>query len=115
MAAAQYMEGQVGWLTVEGTEIDNAVMQAGDNDYYLRRNEYGEDDVWGWTANDGHITVNVAPIDSFNRVPTNYLTNAEGDYVYDLVIVGASAYSEPDISGAAAWALADYIGEDTAF
>ena len=46
-AAAQYMEGQVGWLTVEGTEIDNAVMQAGDNDYYLRRNEYGEDDVWG--------------------------------------------------------------------
>jgi putative sortase B len=41
------MEGQVGRLTVEGTEIDNAVMQAGDNDYYLRRNEYGEDDVWG--------------------------------------------------------------------
>ena len=46
-AEAQYMEEQVGWLTVEGTEIDNAVMQAGDNDYYLRRNEYGEDDVWG--------------------------------------------------------------------
>ena len=48
------------------------------------------------------------PIDSFNRIPTNYLTNAEGDYIYDLVIVGASAYNEPDISGAAAWALADY-------
>ena len=41
------MEGQVGWLTVEGTEIDNAVMQAGDNDYYLRRTWLGESDVWG--------------------------------------------------------------------
>ena len=69
----------------------------------------------GWANNGCHITLDAIPIDNFNRVPTNYLTNAEGDYVYDLVIVGASAYSEPDISGAAAWALADYIGEGYGF
>lgn len=39
--------GQVAWLTVPGTEIDNAVMQAEDNDYYLRRDETGTDDIWG--------------------------------------------------------------------
>lgn len=38
---------QVAWLTVLGTEIDNAVMQAEDNDYYLRRDETGTDDIWG--------------------------------------------------------------------
>lgn len=38
---------QVAWLTVPGTEIDNAVMQAEDNDYYLRRDETGTDDIWG--------------------------------------------------------------------
>ena len=69
----------------------------------------------GWANNGCHIMLDAIPIDNFNRVPTNYLTNAEGDYVYDLVIVGASAYSEPDISGAAAWALADYIGEGYGF
>lgn len=41
------LEGQVGWLKVDGTDIDDAVMQAEDNDYYLRRNEYGKDDIWG--------------------------------------------------------------------
>ncbi|MBQ4093431.1 MAG: class B sortase [Oscillospiraceae bacterium] len=37
----------VGWLTVDGCEIDNRVFQAADNDYYLRRDEQGEYDVWG--------------------------------------------------------------------
>lgn len=37
----------VGWLKVSGCEIDNRVFQAGDNDYYLRRSETGETDVWG--------------------------------------------------------------------
>ena len=36
-----------GWLTVTGCEIDNRVFQSVDNDYYLRRNENGEYDVWG--------------------------------------------------------------------
>lgn len=34
--AAQY-PGMAGWLRQEGTGIDYPVMQAGDNDYYLRR------------------------------------------------------------------------------
>lgn len=38
---------QAAWLTVPGTEIDNAVMQAEDNDYYLRRDEMGTDNIWG--------------------------------------------------------------------
>lgn len=37
----------VGWITVEGCDIDNRVFQGKDNDYYLRRNEKGEHDVWG--------------------------------------------------------------------
>lgn len=32
----------VAWLTVPGTNIDGPVQQAGDNEYYLRRNELGE-------------------------------------------------------------------------
>lgn len=35
------------WLAIPGTDIDAAVMQAEDNNYYLRRNEAGEDDIWG--------------------------------------------------------------------
>ena len=69
----------------------------------------------GWAANGCHITIDTASIEAFNRIPTAVLTNAEGDYVYDLVIVGSAAYMEPDISGAAAWALADYIGEGYGF
>lgn len=37
----------VGWLTVDGCEIDNRIFQYDDNDYYLRKNEQGEYDVWG--------------------------------------------------------------------
>lgn len=37
----------VGWLTLEGCGIDEPVLQSFDNDYYLRRNEAGEEDVWG--------------------------------------------------------------------
>lgn len=35
------------WLTFPGTEIDGPVMQAEDNEYYLRRNEKGKIDTWG--------------------------------------------------------------------
>lgn len=37
----------IGWLKLEGCEIDNRVFQCGNNDYYLRLNEAGEYDVWG--------------------------------------------------------------------
>lgn len=32
----------VAWLTIPNTEIDEGVVQAGDNEYYLRRNMYGK-------------------------------------------------------------------------
>lgn len=37
----------VGWLTVDGCEVDNVVFQGEDNDEYLRVNDEGESDVWG--------------------------------------------------------------------
>ena len=37
----------VGWLTLDGCEIDDRVMQSNDNDFYLRRNEEGRYSVWG--------------------------------------------------------------------
>lgn len=69
----------------------------------------------GYTPNGGHITIDKAPIDSFNRIPNSYLTNAEGDYIYDAVIIGAATLDEPDLSGAAAWALRDYIADGYGF
>ena len=51
----------VGWLTLPGCAIDDPVMQAADNDKYLRRKEFSADyDVWGCyfldyiNVNDGH-------------------------------------------------------------
>lgn len=37
----------VGWLTVPGMNIDYPVMQNEDDEYYLHRNFYGEDDKYG--------------------------------------------------------------------
>lgn len=62
-----------------------------------------------------NIRVTRVPLDKFNQVPQSYLTDAEGNYIYDLVIVGACTNAEPDISGAAAWALKDYIDKGYGF
>lgn len=37
----------VAWLQVPNTDINNSVVQAIDNNYYLRRNEQKEDDAYG--------------------------------------------------------------------
>ena len=37
----------VGWLTIDGCEVDNLVFQSVDNSYYLRKNEEGRYSVWG--------------------------------------------------------------------
>lgn len=37
----------VAWLSIPNTDINNAVMQGDDNDYYLRRDENREHDVYG--------------------------------------------------------------------
>ena len=37
----------VGWLTVDGCEVDNRIFQAADNNKYLRVDEDGNYDVWG--------------------------------------------------------------------
>lgn len=41
------LPGAVGWLEFAGTTIDDVVMQAQDNEYYLRRDETGQQSVWG--------------------------------------------------------------------
>lgn len=43
----QNNEDTVGWLTVPGTTIDEVVVQAPDNDYYLRRNNMKQSDFNG--------------------------------------------------------------------
>lgn len=37
----------VGWVKIEGTDINNSVLQSYDNAYYLRRNERRQYDVYG--------------------------------------------------------------------
>ena len=37
----------VGWLKLDGCDIDNLVFQSVDNSYYLRKNEEGRYSVWG--------------------------------------------------------------------
>lgn len=69
----------------------------------------------GYIDNGCHITIDKALIDSFNKQPDSYLKNAEGDYIYDLVVVGTQVLAAPDISGAAAWALRDYMTEGYGF
>lgn len=36
-----------GWLTVEGTQIDNVILQADDNEYYLDKDFYGNRNIAG--------------------------------------------------------------------
>ncbi|MEG0305524.1 MAG: hypothetical protein RR635_07515, partial [Oscillospiraceae bacterium] len=62
-------------------------------------------------GNGTHITVDSIQIDTFNKVPLSYLTDSEGNYKYDLVAVGVCTDAEPDISGAATYALQEYINE----
>ena len=42
----------VGYLKVNNTNIDYPVVQYTDNDYYLKKNFYGEDDKNGWVYMD---------------------------------------------------------------
>jgi len=53
------------WLTVDGVDIHDPVMQANDNNFYLNHNELGVEDKWGcyyFTANN-----NVSSIQDFDR------------------------------------------------
>ncbi len=45
--AAQKNRDVVGWLYIPGTDINNSVLQAFDNSYYIRRNEQRQDDIYG--------------------------------------------------------------------
>lgn len=47
-----------GWLTVEGTNIDNVIVQADDNDYYLDKDFYGNRNIAGQIYIDYRCTAN---------------------------------------------------------
>lgn len=89
------------WVPNTGRSFYNAFLRTALND--------------GWAADDCHITVDTVPADTFNKVPLSYLTNAEGDYIYDLFIWGSATMEVPDLSGAAAWALQDYLSKGYGF
>lgn len=89
------------WVPNTGRSFYNAFLRTALND--------------GWAADDCHITVDTVPTDTFNKVPLSYLTNAEGDYIYDLFIWGSATMEIPDLSGAAAWALQDYLAKGYGF
>ncbi|MEG0304322.1 MAG: hypothetical protein RR635_01365 [Oscillospiraceae bacterium] len=67
------------------------------------------------TVSGVNISVDQVQIQVFNKIPTSYLTDAEGNYIYDLVAIGAYTDAEPDISGAAAWELKEYVNEGYGF
>ena len=46
-AATSANHDTVGWLKINGTEINNSVVQAHDNTYYLRRNERKQESTYG--------------------------------------------------------------------
>ena len=62
-----------------------------------------------------NIRVSKTKYDVFNRNADYMLTDAEGNYIYDLVAVGAYTDQEPDLSGKAAWALQRYVKEGYGF
>lgn len=43
----EYSDNMVGWLQVDGVDVDDALVQYSDNEYYLKHNEYDENDIWG--------------------------------------------------------------------
>ena len=46
-AATSANHDTVGWLKINGTEINNSVVQSHDNTYYLRRNERKQESTYG--------------------------------------------------------------------
>lgn len=49
----------VGWITVNGTEIDYPIVRTTDNGYYLQRNFYKEKDYNGWVFMDYRNNIDV--------------------------------------------------------
>lgn len=47
----------IGWIEIENTHIDLPVLQADDNDYYLKRDIYGNDDDYGCIYADYRCTL----------------------------------------------------------
>ncbi len=58
----------VAWLKIEGTDINNSVLQSYDNSYYLRRNERREDDVFGCYFVDYECSVGARDALSINTI-----------------------------------------------
>lgn len=70
-ALTTYNPDVVGWLKVNNTSINDAVVQADDNDYYLNHDIKGQEDPGGWLfldyTNDNDITDDNTVIYGHNR------------------------------------------------
>lgn len=58
----------VGWLEIPSTDINNVIMQGDDNDFYLRRDENKEYDIYGCYFLDYECTMGTAEDFSQNTV-----------------------------------------------
>lgn len=75
--AAQQNKDAVAWLTIEGTTIDDAVFQSVDNEYYLRRDVYGDFSLEGCYFADYECQMDVS--DSLSRNTVIYGHHFQGD------------------------------------
>jgi len=90
----------VGWLKVKGTDIEYSIVQANDNDYYLRRNLNKEYNVAGWIFMDyknkldgtdkniiiyGHNMRNDSMFGTLTNVLKEEWYNNEENYIIDFI------------------------------
>ena len=72
--AAQKNRDAVGWLYIPGTDINNVVLQAFDNSYYIRRNEQRQEDIYGCYFADCD-----APLDETEELAPNTIIYGHSD------------------------------------
>lgn len=64
-------EDTVGWIRIDGTNVDHQIMQADDNEYYIHRDKFGNYDAKGCIyldANNYPFEMPVADLDDLNFI-----------------------------------------------
>lgn len=86
---------------VPSTYVEAALASITNNGLF--RSEYSKDELF--------VSLGRIAIEKFNSLPSKFLYDAEGTAIYDAVVFNGNHYAEPDLSGAAYWALKDYVSQ----